>query len=279
MALVAKAANPLRVHWTRRAPAFTADHDPVERGRVLAHAEQVSCASLESVHRCSVIRPDIREIDRPKQRFGAYPSHRCGSRQQVRNSLIGALLIFSADAEPDVRKNHRTIRRACEASKRGATTFASRRRHIEDMVMDEPRSDRLFAHIVAHSIRPLREHLEDMLGAQRHDGEDLVDPLIRHVLMEEVAMRTDEYHARLLPAHRLIYPLLVEPNLTRPFWTAAAHARQPRPRRVILQASARQLHRIAVRAAWRSQGTAGDRIPRGVGPLDFCLVAHAAPRS
>jgi hypothetical protein len=38
-----------------------------------------------------------------------------------------------------------------------------------------------------------------MLRAKRHDGEDPINPLNRHLFMEQIAVRADKYLARSLP--------------------------------------------------------------------------------
>jgi hypothetical protein len=57
--------------------------------------------------------------------------------------------------------------------------------------------------VLAHPLGPLGQHLKHVLRRQRHDGEDLVDPLVRHLLVEQVAVGADEDLARPLPPQRV----------------------------------------------------------------------------
>jgi len=107
-----------------------------------------------------------------------------------------------------------------------------------------------------------------VLGRGRHDGEDPVQHLIRHAGVEEVAMGGDEDVAPAGPEERLEQPLLVEPDLARPDRAGLGLAREARAGRMMPQAGAGQLHRIAVRAARGVDGAPGHDLPRGVGPLD-----------
>src|SRR3546814_20624127 len=55
-----------------------------------------------------------------------------------------------------------------------------------------------------------------MLRRQRHHGKAAINPLIRHILVEQVAMRVPEYPARPGPAQRLHERLFIEPHFAAP---------------------------------------------------------------
>jgi hypothetical protein len=67
--------------------------------------------------------------------------------------------------------------------------------------------------VIPHPLRPLRQHLERMLRAKGHDGEDLVDHLVGDEVREQVRHRADEDHPRLFPAQRGQQHFGVEENL------------------------------------------------------------------
>jgi hypothetical protein len=64
-----------------------------------------------------------------------------------------------------------------------------------------------------------------MLRTERHDGENLVDPFVRHVFVEEIGHGVDEDLAGLFPAQRKRKRRFDECELAGPARFAAAHFR------------------------------------------------------
>ena len=54
-------------------------------------------------------------------------------------------------------------------------------------------------HIFPHPVSPLGQDLKNVLLAKGHHREHSIDPFIRNIFMEQIAVGADEYHARLFP--------------------------------------------------------------------------------
>src|SRR3546814_5816488 len=74
-----------------------------------------------------------------------------------------------------------------------------------------------------------------MLRRQRHHGKAAINPLIRHILVEQVAMRVPEYPARPGPAQRLHERLFIEPHFAAPNRPGLAVHRQAGARGMMAQ--------------------------------------------
>src|SRR3546814_16124408 len=92
-----------------------------------------------------------------------------------------------------------------------------------------------------------------MLRRQRHHGKAAINPLIRHILVEQVAMRVPEYPARPGPAQRLHERLFIEPHFAAPNRPGLAVHRQAGARGMMAPPRSGQLHRLTVRANRRSE--------------------------
>jgi len=118
-----------------------------------------------------------------------------------------------------------------------------------------------------HAIRPLGEDLIRMPRRFCHHGPDLSDEIGRHLDMEQVGHRIDEYHARVPPPIGLAQRRRMDGDTearTRRAWIAVML--------VLLRAhrlqSGRKGQGVARVAAGRHSVAPGDRVPRDLGPLD-----------
>jgi hypothetical protein len=106
----------------------------------------------------------------------------------------------------------------------------------------------------------LGEHLEDVPVAFRHDLEDLLQEVQRHLLMEQVAHGVDEYAAWLTPAPRFIQAFGVE--------------REVEAIREVLVEAFREGFSVAVFAARAYLVAPDGGVPGLVRPLDRCVSAR-----
>lgn len=140
----------------------------------------------------------------------------------------------------------------------------------------------------AHPLRPLREHLERQVLAERHHGEDLVDVLVGELLVEEVAHGVDEDAPRLPPAEGFVELCRDELDAAGPARARGRHLREAGKdtgvRVALLERVAREPRRdplgVAVAAALGDPRAAPNGVPRRVGPGDAGAATHwLAPRS
>lgn len=103
-----------------------------------------------------------------------------------------------------------------------------------------------------------------MPGRPFHSVKHLIDELLWYPFMEKITHRVDENLARATPVKRLVEALRPQGQVE-----SAAERVTRYPSEAL-----RQTLGIAVVASRADLGTAGDRVPGGVGPLDFRAVCH-----
>lgn len=135
--------------------------------------------------------------------------------------------------------------------------------------------------IFPHPLRALGQHEIDVLGGERHDGEDAVELRVGDAFGEEIAVGGDEDATAYLPSERLGEPLFVEAGFAGPYGAGLGVAREALAAFVMLEPGAGQLHGIAIGAAGRDDRTAGDDVPGGAlagdgvaGPFDEGVSGH-----
>ena len=121
--------------------------------------------------------------------------------------------------------------------------------------------------VAAHQRAAFGEDLEDVLVGLFHGVEHAVDEVNRHVLVKHVAHGVDEDHPRAAPFEGLVQPLGAEHEVEAVLVGVALHTPE----------ALGETLRVAVITTDPDLGTAGDRIPRGVGPLDCRVVRHNTP--
>jgi hypothetical protein len=123
--------------------------------------------------------------------------------------------------------------------------------------------------VVAHPLGALREDLERVLRRERHHRTHAIDERVGHVRVKQVAHRVDEHLPRLLPAQRLIEPVLVRHYVGERALPINRFAlRSGADDLLSSEHLGREALGVAVRAARAHLRAAGDRIPRRVSPLD-----------
>src|SRR6185295_6708683 len=122
----------------------------------------------ERVPECPAI-----EVHRSERRLVAHPPYRGRRLEQQRDPLVSRRLVLDRDAEPNMIK---------DAWQQGW------REELRDPLL--------------HPLRPLRENLVGMLIGFEHHVEDLLDPLVLYLLVEQIAHTVHEDPARLLPPKR-----------------------------------------------------------------------------
>src|SRR6266536_3796544 len=110
----------------------------------------------------------------------------------------------------------------------------------------------------AQALRALGKDLEGVLRTLAHDRERALDEFERDLVLEKVAHRIDEDHARLRPSLRGIEKICMKRRRETRGVTRAPHRVQ----------SFRHALRVAVLAALADLAAAGYRVPRHLGPLD-----------
>src|SRR5689334_11894555 len=103
-----------------------------------------------------------------------------------------------------------------------------------------------------------------MPARELHDTCDLDDVIVGHVLMKQVAHRVYEDHSRRAPLEGLAQLRRNEPEIKPLLVGVAGH-----PAKTL-----REGFRIAVGTSGADLGTATDRIPCRIRPLDRRMVAH-----
>ena len=162
------------------------------------------------------------ELERAQQRLAGEELD-CGGGVAQQGDARGPALVFDGDAHPDV----------VGPGQRGGE-------------LGEP-------------LGALGEHLVAVLVRRLHHLEDLVDVVVGHVLVEEVAHGVDEDGARLRPAERLVEALGAQLQLEAALVGVAGDAAE----------ALGEGFGVAVGAAGADLGAARDGVPGGVGPLDL----------
>ncbi|MNI13480.1 hypothetical protein D3C73_667080 [compost metagenome] len=127
-------------------------------------------------------------------------------------------------------------------------------------------------HDLGHPFRALGQDLVVVARCLAHHLPDVEYECLTDGVVEKVAHRVDEDLARFFPAVRNGEGGGVFSDDSVPDGPLAALASQPLILRDAHRLEAtRHLHRIAVGAAGRDDGTSRDGIPGGIGPLDLRL--------
>src|SRR5688572_13278620 len=99
-----------------------------------------------------------------------------------------------------------------------------------------------------------------------HDGEHLVDKLIRHGLMKQIAHRVHKDAAWLFPVERLVKAIVVQPYVSELARTLLNFSGMNDPYRVLAIRPRKNPLGVAVLAALRDLGAACYRVPGSIGP-------------
>src|SRR5215831_10725947 len=118
---------------------------------------------------------------------------------------------------------------------------------------------------IAHQRRAFGENLKRVPVRLLHGAEDVANEFLRHILMEEVAHRIHEDHARLAPAKWLFKPFGPECEIEAVFEWMARRAPE----------ALRETLRIAEVAPSTDLRASRHGIPGRIGPLDGRLLSHA----
>jgi hypothetical protein len=151
------------------------------------------------------------QIDRAEQRLDADKADRRVRVEQKRNAFVRLFLTLHRDSEPDVRKVSAAILQRVPGTGRLRVIPLHRERDgIDRMMAPELRA------IGQHPRWSLRQHLECMLRAERHDGEHAIDVFIAQGFVEQVRHRVDEDPPPALPLERLEQRGFVQADLSGP---------------------------------------------------------------
>lgn len=103
-----------------------------------------------------------------------------------------------------------------------------------------------------------------MLRAERHYRKNLVDELVRNILVEQVAHRVHEHTPWLAPFERLGQFLRHQPQVEPLLVRMPRHAAPALSKRL----------GVAMRATRTYLRAATDRVPGGIGPFDLAVLTH-----